>query len=275
MMTRSGLGLVLALTVAASWMLAGLAVAAEPFTVLLIAPAGGDAKQSCPRRNRTVRQFVMILFVLGGILPAQSADTQPSPNNDILGFDASKVCPADPKKGEPVARLFYDYIYRSDIEAAAQKLSDDEARRLTGKIFGDLRQRCMDRHKIIATPDEIQQFVDAMRRLSPTNDDASEARKKDDRRGYEAIGEQLVKGWKLDRMLYKEYGGTVIFQQGNPFEPVGAYRGFLEEMEKAKVFEIYDPDNRQKFWHYFVRQHPFQVPAKNINFDNPWWMQKR
>jgi len=148
-------------------------------------------------------------------------------------------------------------------------LSDDDARRLTGKIFGDLRQRYMDRHKIIATPDEIQQFVDAMRRLSPTNDDASEARKKDDRRGDEAIGEQLVKGWKLDRMPYKEYGGTVIFQQGNPFEPVGAYRGFLEEMEKAKVFEIYDPDNRQKFWHYFVRQHPFQVPAKNINFDNP------
>ena len=40
MMTRSGLGLVLALAVAASWMLAGLAAAAEPFTVLLIAPAG-------------------------------------------------------------------------------------------------------------------------------------------------------------------------------------------------------------------------------------------
>jgi hypothetical protein len=89
------------------------------------------------------------------------------------------------------------------------------------------------------------------------------------------MGEQMVKGWKLDRALYTKYGGTVIFQQANPFEPVGAYRGFLEEMEKVKVFDVFDPDNRQKFWHYFVRQHPFEVPAKDIDFDKPWWMQKK
>ncbi|MCL4204626.1 MAG: hypothetical protein KJ000_19230 [Pirellulaceae bacterium] len=222
-----------------------------------------------------MRQFVMVLLVLGAILPARAADTQPRPTNDILGFDASQVRPANPKKGAPIARLFYDYICVSDIEAAAPKLTDDEARRLTAKVFGELRQRYMDRHKITATREEIQQFVDAMRSMSRTDNDASEARKKDDQHGFQAIGEQFVKGWKLDRALYKKYGGTVIFQQANPFEPVGAYRGFLEEMEKAKVFEVYDPDNRQKFWHYFVRQHPFQVPAKNINFDEPWWMQKR
>lgn len=45
--------------------------------------------------------------------------------------------------------------------------------------------------------------------------------------------------------------------------------------EDDQVFEIYDPDNRQKFWHYFVRQHPFQVPGKNIAFEKPWWLQKR
>jgi hypothetical protein len=86
---------------------------------------------------------------------------------------------------------------------------------------------------------------------------------------------QSTKGWKVDRDLYKKYSGTVIFQQANPFEPVGAYRKFLEEMEEAKVFEIYAPDNHRKFWHYFVREHPFQVPAKDINLDKPWWMQKR
>jgi hypothetical protein len=220
-----------------------------------------------------MRQFIIFLIVFGATLATNAADTQPKPASDLLGFDASKIQPPDPEKGEPVARLFYDYIYRSNIEAAAQKLTEDEARRLTGKIFGELRQRYMDRHKITATPEEIQQFVNAMHRLSPPN--ASEERNKDDQRGFEAIGEQMVKGWKLDRALYKKYGGTVIFQQGNPFEPVGAYRKFLEEMEEAKVFEVYDADNRQKFWQYFVRQHPFQVPAKDIDFDEPWWMQKK
>ena len=161
-----------------------------------------------------MRQFIMVLLVLGAILPAQAADTQPKPSNDVLGFDETKIQPPDAEKGEPIARLFHDYIYRKDIEAASPKLTDDEARRLTGKIFGELRQRYMDRHKITATPEEIQQFATAMQRLSPPNDDASEETKKDDRRGYEAIGEQMVKGWKLDRLLYKKYGGTVIFQQG-------------------------------------------------------------
>ena len=136
------------------------------------------------------------------IVSAQAADTQPTSSNDVLGFDASKVRPDDASKGKPIARLFYDYIYRSDIEAAAQRLTDDEARRLTGKIFGDLRQRYLDRHKITATPDEIQPFVAAMRRLSPADDDASETRTKDDQHGFHAIGEQFVKGWKLDRALY-------------------------------------------------------------------------
>jgi hypothetical protein len=27
--------------------------------------------------------------------------------------------------------------------------------------------------------------------------------------------------------------------------------------------------------HYFVRQHPFQVPPKDIDVDKPWWMQKK
>ena len=221
-----------------------------------------------------MRQPIILLFVLGLILPAQAAETKPESSNEILGFDASKVEPPNAEKGQPLARLFYDYIYPADIDAVSSKLSEDEAQRLTGKIFGELRRRCMDRHKIVATPEEVQQFVAAMDRHSATDKDGPE-KKKDEARGMEAIGEQFVKGWKLDRALYQKYGGTVIFQQGNPMEPVGAYRKFLEEMEQAKVFEIYDPDNRTKFWHYFVRKHPFQASPKDINFDKPWWMQNK
>ena len=61
-------------------------------------------------------KFVMVLLVLGVILPARAADTQPKPSNDVLGFDATKVRPPDAEKGEPIARLFYDYIYRMDID---------------------------------------------------------------------------------------------------------------------------------------------------------------
>jgi hypothetical protein len=221
-----------------------------------------------------MRHFTLLLL-LGIILPALAASTPSKADNEVFGFDASKVQPPDAEKGEPVARLLYDYIYPADLDAASPKLSEDEARRLVGRIFGELRRRSMKHHKITATPEEIQQFVTAIRRPSPEDQEGSKEEREEATRGLEAIGEQMVKGWKLDRALYRKYGGTVIFQQANPLEPVGAYRKFLEEMQEAKVFEVYDPDNRQKFWHYFVRQHPFQVPAKDIDFDKPWWMQKK
>ena len=85
----------------------------------------------------------------------------------------------------------------------------------------------------------------------------------------------MIMQWKLDRVLYKRYGGTVIFQQSNPTEPVGAYRKFLEQLEREKAFEIFDKDDRTAFFAYFVRaDNPMQTDTKNIDFDMPWWEKK-
>ncbi len=88
------------------------------------------------------------------------------------------------------------------------------------------------------------------------------------------IAEAAVKQWKLDRALYKQYGGTVIFQQSNPFEPVGAYRKFLEEKERAGVFEILDPALKQSFWVYYTGEQEMVVPPAEVNYDKPRWLQK-
>jgi hypothetical protein len=49
-------------------------------------------------------------------------------------------------------------------------------------------------------------------KVRPEGQDGSEEKKEEATRGLEAIGEQMMKGWKLDRALYQKYGGTVIFQ---------------------------------------------------------------
>jgi hypothetical protein len=49
-----------------------------------------------------------------------------------------------------------------------------------------------------------------------------------------------------------------------------AWEQVVGNLEEAKGFEICDQDNRQKFWHYVVGQHPFQVPPEEIDFDKPW-----
>lgn len=162
-----------------------------------------------------------------------------------------------------------------------------------GQVTVSLRDHCFDvgKNTYVMPPEFYKLYMalvqeasaatpaDKASRPGPSKEvfgfDASKVRPTDAEKGAPVARLFYVKGWKLDRALYKKYGGTVIFQQANPFEPVGAYRKFLEEMENAKVFEVFDSANRQKFWHYFVRQHPFQVPPKDIDFDKPWWMQKK
>jgi hypothetical protein len=70
--------------------------------------------------------------------------------------------------------------------------------------------------------------------------------------------------------LYEKYGGTVIFQQSNPFEPVGAYRKLIEDAEKDDSFEVLDPRLPPLMWSYFKREdHPFQLPKERIDFSKP------
>lgn len=85
-----------------------------------------------------------------------------------------------------------------------------------------------------------------------------------------------VKAWKFDRALYAQYGGTVIFQQANPFEPVEAYRQWLEAAERAGEFAIFDEPARTAFWDYYQRgwdtgQGVVHDPDP---FDKPWWLKK-
>ena len=66
----------------------------------------------------------------------------------------------------------------------------------------------------------------------------------------------------------------MIFQQSNPYEPVGAYQKFLEEQEQKKAFEIFDPQLRKVFWCYFTCEQSMIVPSEEVNYDVPWWLQK-
>ncbi|HEY0943857.1 MAG TPA: hypothetical protein VGD81_01275, partial [Opitutaceae bacterium] len=42
---------------------------------------------------------------------------------------------------------------------------------------------------------------------------------------------EWVRAWKINKALYAQYGGRVIFQQAGP-EPLDAYREFLKEQER-------------------------------------------
>jgi hypothetical protein len=143
-----------------------------------------------------------------------------------------------------------------------EKKAEQRRFRVEAVIWKLLREEYYRRNGVVATRAEMNAFTRALFKQRVA-------------RGVnKMLAEDAVKGWKFDRALYKQYGGTVIFQQSNPFEPVGAYRKFLEEHESKRSFEILDPALRQLFWEYYTGEPEMVVPPAEVNYDTPWWLQK-
>jgi hypothetical protein len=211
---------------------------------------------------------ISIPFALALVIFHAALGRSEEGKNTILGFSAEQIEPADPEKPAPLARVFTEYIYPSDVGADGAELDEEKVQRLNGLVFGRLRKRYAEHHELKATRAEIESFGKAMSKVKKSlkGVELEEA--------LQSVGNHFVLNWKIDKSLYKKYGGVVIFQQGNPLEPVGAYRKWLEELEKAKAFEIFSPANRKEFWKYFVQDPQFRVPPELIDFETPIWERK-
>lgn len=88
----------------------------------------------------------------------------------------------------------------------------------------------------------------------------------DDSPEVRAYAEQIARAFilrhKINRALYRQYGGRIIFQQAGP-EPLDAYRMFLEEQAGKGNFTIFDAELKKGFWRYFTtdKLHQFYPPG--------------
>ena len=179
---------------------------------------------------------------------------------------------------QPVARVLKENVFRVQIDPKSQEqkeakrtqkgtdyekwFRDYQAERLVSFILNPLLREFVKAHKITASVGEINSMSHAV------------FKKRVARGANKTLAEAAVIQWKVSKALYQQYGGTVIFQQSNPYEPVGAYAKFLEEQEQKKAFEIFDPKLREIFWCYFTCEQSMIVPPNEVNYDVPWWLQK-
>jgi heat shock protein HslJ len=123
-------------------------------------------------------------------------------------------------------------------------------------------------HGITVTDAEIDAYVEQMQRAmaADPNLDAGkdltpeEATQVGDMRRQ--MGYSTIRQWKLNRELYRQYGGRVIYQQLGP-EPLDAYRQYLEERQAAGDFTIQEKAFEAEFWRYFTddSKHDFFKPG--------------
>jgi len=145
----------------------------------------------------------------------------------------------------PVAAMVFGEEVRTTDAGEMQKI-------LLSRLF----DRFAEEHGIKVTDAEIDAYVGKMRRSMRAEGLTAE----DDLTPEEAVqaeqmrremARSMIRQWKLNRALYRQYGGRIIFQQLGP-EPLDAYRHYLEERKAAGDFTIYEKAFEDEFWQYFV-----------------------
>jgi len=93
----------------------------------------------------------------------------------------------------------------------------------------------------------------------------------EDKAARDTIATAFIRQWKINRALYRDYGGRVIYQQGGP-EPLDAWRKFLEAAAARGDFTIVDRALAAGFWQYYrddARHTYLPEPAKAF-LSPPW-----
>jgi len=152
-------------------------------------------------------------------------------------------------------------IEPASVPLAATVLGEEIRTTDAGEMQQAVLTRLFDRfatdHGIEVSEAEVDAYLSHMQRVMAEDPNlaaaedltAEEAAEVDAMR--REMGRSMIRQWKLNRVLYQQYGGRVIYQQLGP-EPLDAYRQYLEERQAAGDFKIVEPAFESGFWRYFT-----------------------
>lgn len=167
------------------------------------------------------------------------------------------------------------------VQGEAVDTTDPQA--LREAILTPLLDQYAAERGISAEPAEIDALLDRMRRDMaasglPTADDLTPEEKAEVDAMRRDMARGIIRHWKINKALYDQYGGRIIYQQLGP-EPLDAYRQFLRQREADSAFAIRDPAIDGSFWRYFTDDsiHDFMAPGgadAARAFTTPPWEQQ-
>lgn len=170
---------------------------------------------------------------------------------------------------------------KAEIEAFVSKTEQQEIqmRKEWEQERKDIRKKLKSKALSESEKKEFTSYLEMLEKLlevDPEMEAYENENPKEINKMEEEMAKQFVKTWKVNKALFKQYGGRVIFQQAGP-EPVDAYRDFLREEERKGSFKIFDKKFEPVLWEYFTNDdmHTFisETKAQGAKiFETPWWL---
>lgn len=181
-----------------------------------------------------------------------------------------------------VATLFGEPVYEKTISPSAKQLNQ------LAKMNSASKEMAMAQFRHRALADKIIQAVldDYAQKRGIKVDDVlvekfksrfsaslnSPSLSESEQRSADQIAIKQVLRWQVDKALYEEFGGTVVFQQSNPQMPAGAYETLLKNYQQQGDFVITDNRYQAVFWEAIEPPYPFELEEEQIDFSQPWWL---
>lgn len=168
---------------------------------------------------------------------------------------------------EAEIKLFLDYQESTSLNSLQKSESDKS------QLEKELESRSLSAEQRKEKQSELEKVETDIRNQKETRVEAGkyEEQLRPMRRDM-AI--RQVKHFKINQVLFKKYGGRVIFQQAG-VEPLDAYRDFLLEEQKKGRFTINDKDDEAAFWKYFTddKTHTFFSSDEGPKMmEKPFWL---
>jgi heat shock protein HslJ len=164
-----------------------------------------------------------------------------------------------------------------------EEVRTSDAKEMQRIVLTRLFDRYAEEEGIEVTEAEIDTYVDNLRRgmRAPgltAEDDLTPEEAAEVEQMHRDMGRAMIRQWKLNRALYRQYGGRILFQQLGP-EPLDAYRQYLEERQAAGDFAIHEKTSAYTFWRYFTDEsmHSFYESGSEEEaraFATPPWERK-
>jgi len=221
--------------------------------------------------------------------PAAGAHRQGLASTGYLAhFDSVRL--EDAGHPIPVAminRSLVEIASSADSKATASVLGEElnttDAAELQETVITRLFEQYAADKGIKTEPAEIDAYLDTMRQWKAAEglsaeDELTPAEAAEVESLEKTMAANLIRQWKINKSLYGQYGGRIIYQQLGP-EPLDAFRLFLEQRKRDGAFAIHDAVLAQEFWNYFKddSRHDFMQPgsADAMNaFTSPPWERK-
>lgn len=237
-----------------------------------------------------MRKFIALVALLSGIAGADTTEQETFGQADaplaaeVLGM---QVHTSDPEEMRYVILRELTDRYAADNEIEVQQAEIDAyVEAMSRRLEEDRKQREVRREEAAAKLASRKNLPDAERQalgreLEMLNDLLDTGSTKDaaeDKAAREQVAAAFIRQWKINRALYKQYGGRIIFQQGGP-EPLDAYRQFLEQQEQGGAFRIVDKSFEPVFWRYYTNDtiHSFYPEGSKEEaevLETPWWLRE-